>query len=292
MATIKTVENAMRGDKGTQQPQEFFNNTSSIEATETDVKYHVFRLVKKKKGRVYLDAVGEGVNPNTKRRERIWLINGADTIWQSELLKVYKDTELKQNRQLSPVFENGVLRVPSWDTLRLEYLRHNLKNVKGLRTGNGKFDYYEYDAAAEQATRHKKQLLKIEMVVKAKEMPIEKAKKLASFLGISFVDELGMPKGDEGIRTELMIKADNFPELFEKYIDSEEVDIQYLVKRAIIDTKIDLTGQNGNAVWSGGKGFICKIPVGRKPFEYLTELAMTNSDEGKKFKEELQTFAK
>lgn len=292
MATIKTVENAMRGDKGTQQPQEFFNNTSSVEVTETDVRYHVFRLVKKKKGRVYLDAVGEGVNPNTKRRERIWLINGADTIWQSELLKVYKDTELKQNRQLSPVFENGVLRVPSWDTLRLEYLRHNLKNVKGLRTGNGKFDYYEYDAAAEQATRHKKQLLKIEMVVKAKEMPIEKAKKLASFLGISFVDELGMPKGDEGIRTELMIKADNFPELFEKYIDSEEVDIQYLVKRAIIDTKIDLTGQNGNAVWSGGKGFICKIPVGRKPFEYLTELAMTNSDEGKKFKEELQTFAK
>lgn len=292
MATIKTVENAMRGDKGTPQPQEFFNNTSSVEVTETDVRYHVFRLVKKKKGRVYLDAVGEGVNPNTKRRERIWLINGADTIWQSELLKVYKDTELKQNRQLSPVFENGVLRVPSWDTLRLEYLRHNLKNVKGLRTGNGKFDYYEYDAAAEQATRHKKQLLKIEMVVKAKEMPIEKAKKLASFLGISFVDELGMPKGDEGIRTELMIKADNFPELFEKYIDSEEVDIQYLVKRAIIDTKIDLTGQNGNAVWSGGKGFICKIPVGRKPFEYLTELAMTNSDEGKKFKEELQTFAK
>ena len=72
----------------------------------------------------------------------------------------------------------------------------------------------------------------------------------------------------------------------------EVVDIQYLVKQAIIEAKIDLTGQAGNALWAGGKGFICKIPVGRKPYEYLTELAMTNSDEGKSFKEQLQTLVK
>jgi hypothetical protein len=293
MSTLKQVESAMRGDKGNPQTEQFFNNTSSIDVSpQTEVKYHVFRLVKKKKGRIYIDSIGEGVNPNTKRRERIWLINGADTIWQSELLKIYNEKDLRQNRQLSPTFENGILRVPSWDTLRVEFLRNNIKNVGSLRSGNGKFDYYEYDAAAEQAMRHKKQLLKIDMVIKAKEMPVEKMKKLASFLGISFVDELGMPKGDDGVRTELMMKADSFPEQFEKYIDSDEVDVQYMVKKAIIEAKIDLTGQNGNALWAGGKGFICKIPVGRKPYEYLTELAMTNSDEGKKFKEELQTFAK
>jgi hypothetical protein len=115
-------------------------------------------------------------------------------------------------------------------------------------------------------------------------------KKLASFFNISFVDEIGMPKTDEGVRSELMLRADNNPEVFEKYIDSQEVEISYLIKRAILDAKIDLTGQHGNAIWANGKGFIAKIPAGRKPYEYLTELAMTNSDEGRKFKEQLQTL--
>lgn len=128
------------------------------------------------------------------------------------------------------------------------------------------------------------------MVVKAKEMPIEKVKKLASFLGISFIDELGMAKGDEGVRTELMLRADNDPENFAKYFDSPEVDTAYMVKKAILDAKIDLHAQAGNAIWANGKGLIGKIPAGRKPYEYLTELAMTNSDEGRRFKEQLQTF--
>lgn len=292
MATIKTVETAMRGETTNASSDKFFNNTAVAEPVKGQQAYVIFRLVKKKKGRIHIDSIGEGINPNTKKRERIWLINGADTIWQSELLKNYSEKDLRGNRQLSPTFEDGVLRVPTWDNLRLEYLRANLKNVGKLRSGNGKFDYFEYDPAAEQADRLKRQMLKIDMVIKAKEMPAEKMKKLASFLGISFVDELGMPKGDEGVRAELMLKADNFPEEFAKYIDSEEVEIQYAVKRAIIEAKIDLTGQQGNALWAGGKGFICKIPAARKPYEYLTELAMTNSDEGKKFKEELLTFVK
>ena len=294
MATIKHVEDSMRGTKQQDKPQSFFNNTASVEATpNTGVKYHIFRLVKKKKGRTHLHGVDDfAKNPTTGKRERIYLLRGAHSIWQSELGEVLKDREYLSTQRRSLIFENGVLRVPEWDERALEYARAHSANVGTLRTGNGKFDFYEYDAGAEQAMRHKKQLLKIDMVIKAKEMPVEKMRKLASFLGISFVDELGMPKGDDGVRTELMMKADNFPEQFEKYIDSEEVDVQYMVKKAIIEAKIDLTGQQGNALWAGGKGFIAKIPVGRKPFEYLTELAMTNSDDGKRFKEELQTFAK
>jgi hypothetical protein len=120
-------------------------------------------------------------------------------------------------------------------------------------------------------------------------MEVGKMRKLASFLGVIFYDDLGQPKTDEGIRTELMIKADNDPVGFSKYLDSKEVDIAYMVKRAILDAKIDLTGQSGNAIWANGKGFIAKIPSTRKPYEYLTELAMTNSDEGKAFLEQLQT---
>jgi hypothetical protein len=292
MADLKTVQASMNGDKVPAKKEDFFGISDGLQPTAVaKQEYVIFRLVKKKKGRTHVDGVCDNVmNPVKKRRERIYLLQGADSIWQSDLVELLKDKEYVRSNRRSLLFENGVCRIPVWDERALEYARANLKNVGSLRSGNGKFDYYEYDANAEQAERHKKQVLKIDMVIKAKEMPVEKMKKLASFLGISFIDELGMPKGDEGVRTELMIKADNNPELFSKYIDSQEVDIQYMVKKAIIDAKIDLTGQSGNALWANGKGFICKIPAGRKSYEYLTELAMTNSDEGRNFKEQLQTF--
>jgi len=293
MATLETVQTAMSGNKKGAAPEPFFNGTESVDSSSNTEKYHIFRLVKKKKGRTYIDGVCNfAMNPKTGKRERIYLLEGAPSIWQSDLGDLLKDKEYISKNRRSLVFENSTLRIPSWNDRMLEYARANTNNVGKKRGGNGKYDYYEYDAAVEQAERFKKQVLKIDMVVKAKEMPAEKMKKLASFLGISFIDELGMPKGDEGVRTELMVKADNYPELFAKYIDSEEVDVQYMVKKAIIDAKIDLTGQSGNALWSGGKGFICKIPVGRKAHEYLTELAMTNSDEGRNFKEQLITFGK
>lgn len=293
MATLNTVETAMSGGK-TKKEEPFFNSGAAIEGGSADEhRYIIFRLVKKKKGRTYVDGCCDNVlNPKTNRRERIWLLNGADSIWQSDLKELLKDKDYLRSNRRSLTFENGVCRIPTWDERAVEFARATTKNVGKVRNANGKFDFYEYDAEVEQVERLKKQMLKIDMVVKAKEMPLDKMKKLASFLGISFIDELGMPKGDDGVRAELMIKADNHPELFSKYIDSEEVDVQYMVKKAIIDTKIDLTGQSGNALWAGGKGFICKIPVGRKPFEYLTELAMTNSDEGRNFKEQLVTFGK
>ena len=294
MATLNTVQSSMGGEPKTE-TKEFFNKSESVAAAPvaSEHKYHIFRLVKKKKGRTYVDGICDNAeNPQTKRRERIYLINGSHSIWQSELGELLKDKEYIQRNRRSLIFENGVCRIPSWDDRALEYARACTKKVGKLRSGNGKFDYYEYDAAAEQSARLEKQMLKINMVIKAKEMPKDKMEQLASFLGISFIDELGMPKGEEGVRAELMVKADNHPELFSKYVDSEEVRVQYLVKRAIIDAKIDLTGQSGNALWAGGKGFICKIPAGRKPYEYLTELAMTNSDEGRAFKENLVEFTK
>lgn len=256
-----------------------------------DVRNILFKLVKKKRGRTHLDNCCDNVmNPETKRPERIWLLNGAHSIWDSDLEHILKDKSRyeRSRRGRDIIFVDGVLRVRNTDLLMLEFLRANTNNVGKSKVGSGPYSFFEYDPEQEQKERHAKQLLKIEMVIKAKEMPIDKAKKLASFLGITFVDEIGMPKSDEGIRTELMLKADTHPADFQKYIDSKEVEVSYMVKRAIIDAKIDLTGQSGNAIWSQGKGFICKIPSTRKPYEYLTELAMTNSDEGRKFKEQLE----
>ena len=131
-------------------------------------------------------------------------------------------------------------------------------------------------------------MIKIEMILKARDMPIDKAKKLAAYLGVSFVDELGMPKTDEGIRTELAMKADSDPATFQKYIDSKEVEVQWMVRRALIENKIDTGGASGQITWANGKGFIARIPSSRKPLEYLTELALTNSEDGRNFLEQLK----
>lgn len=268
--------------------------TDILPEEKTVAVYNVlFKLLKKKKGRVYLDNCCDNV-PNQKNKnipERIWLLNGAHSIWDSELENILKDKSRyeRSRRGRDIIFVDGVCMVRSTDVLGLEFMRKNTNNVGKRRQGaGGKFDYYEYDPQEEQKERHAKQLLKIGIVLQIKDMPIDKVKKLASFLGVVFVDELGQQKSDEGIRTELMIKADTDPGTVQKHIDSREVEIAYLVKRAIIDAKIDLQGGNGNAIWSGGKGFIAKIPTTRKPYEYLTELAMTNSDEGRAFKEQLE----
>ena len=294
MATLKDVQESQGRVKGGKSEQ-FVTPDYSVLAPETaegTKQYVIFRLVKKKKGRIHIDGRCDNVlNPTTKKRERIHLIQGADSIWQSDLLDLLKDKDYLRNNYRMITFENGVYRCRIDDERALEFLRANNKNVGKNRYGNGKWDYYEYDAAEEQKERLKKQMLKIEMVIKAKELSEDKMMKLAAFLGIPFIDELGMPKGPEGIRSELMLRADNDPENFSKYLDSPEVEIAYMVRRAILDAKIDLQSQHGNAIWAGGKGLICKIPADRKPYQYLTELAMTNSEDGRRFKEQLQTFA-
>lgn len=271
------------------------NFQSSLIEPVTPAKqgYVIFRLVKKKQRRLRIDGICDNAyNEKTKETERAYLIRGTKSIWQSDLTDLIKDIDkpnsyINKNR-ISLLFEDGVCRVPITDKNMLEYARVNTHNVGKNRTQAGKFDYYEYDAQEEQKLRYEKQMHRIKMITKANEMAEDKMKKLAAFMGVSFMDELGMPKGMDGVRAELMIKADTQPEQFEKYLDSKEVEISWLVRRAILDAKIDLQAQAGNALWAGGKGFIGKVPSNRKAYEYLTELAMTNSEDGRRFKEQLE----
>lgn len=299
MATLKDVgaaqAEAAEKNQSSLQEEIFVPNYSTGKPDESVVaqQFVIFKMRNKRRGRHYVDGINSAVHPKTGKRQRIYLLRGADSIWQTELTETLKDKEYVAKNRISLLFEDGVLRVPIHDERMLEFARANNNNmgVEG-RVANGKHDFYEYDPQKEQQARHEKQLKKINMVIAAKEMPVDKMKKLAMYFAIPLVDDLGMPKSDDGLRTDLMMKADSDPLNFEKYIDSPQVEISYLVKKAIIEAKIDLTGQQGNAIWAGGKGFIARIPVGRKPYEYLTELAMTNSDEGRKFKEQLQTTVK
>lgn len=301
MAKLKNVQDAMSGEQ--LYPNDIANEISQI-AMESAPKiaedYVIYKLVKtNKKGRVYIDGIDDVINPKTitkenpkGRMERIWLLSGANSIWANDLVEVLKDKDYVRQNRKSLQFEGGVLRVPKWDTLTLDFI-HNCRHLidnPNRRTGS-KMEFFEYNPAKQQEAALRKEMLEIEMAIEASKMDIIKARKLASFFGIVFFDDLGEPKSDDGIRKDLMLFAKRQPVKFKQNLESKEVEIAFLIKKAITGSHIDLGSGNGMVSWATG-GQIARIPISQKPHEYLLTLAMTNSEEGKAFLEQLQRVIK
>lgn len=259
------------------------------EAPKVEQQFVLFKLVNtKRKGRVYIDGIDDVINPKTKKQERIYLLSGANSIWSSELVELLKDKDYVRNNRKSLQFEGGIMRVPVWDENALEFIKHcrHLISNPSRRQGSTT-EFFEYDPIKQQKAALDREMLELDMATEAKVMPMEKAKKLSVFFGINLQDEYGIPKTDDGIRRELMLFAKKNPVLFQKNLDSKEVEVLFLIRKAVTEAKIDLGGSNGNVSWATGRA-ICKVPMSRKPLEYLLELAMTNSDEGRNFLDELQ----
>lgn len=290
MAKIKDIEMSQAGH--VEIPTTIVDNSFAFEQpVANETKYTIYKLVNtSRKGRVYIDGIDDDIlNPKTGKRERVWLLAGASSIWSTDLVEQLKDKSWLRNNRRSLEFEGGILRVPDWDERALEFIkvcRHFIDNPH-RRTGS-RMEFFEYNPQKQQQALLKKEMLELDMAIAVKEMAIEKVRKLASFMGVIFYDDLGEPKTDDGIRRELMLVAKRAPENFQKHLESREVEISYLVKKAITSNKIDLGSGTGNAIWARNGGLIGKIPLSRKPHEYLTELAMTNSEEGRTFLEQLQ----
>ena len=254
---------------------------------EDKQEYVIFKLVDtKKRGRVHIHNVDDVINPVTGKLERARVLIGVDSIW----LKDQKDiTEeyAKQNRPYM-TFEDRYMRVPAYRENVVEFLRiasHNVGNPK--RRPGSKTDYFEWNPAKQEEEALKRELMEVEVMQTAMEMPFEKLKRHAHFLGVSFVDEMGEPRTESGIRTHYIMAAKRNPTRFKDTLGSKEVEVSWMVKRAVIDSKIDLGRMPGEAHFAAG-GLICKIPAARKAVEYLIELALTNSEEGRTFLKQLQ----
>lgn len=255
-----------------------------------EVKYHIFKLVNNtRKGGVHVPGIDDVINPATGKMERVRLLSGVDTIW----LKEQKDVtpEYARNNQRSLTFLRGtkILRIPEWDHTALEYARITKHNIgaPSNRTGSH-FEFYEYNPAREQEEMLKREELEIEMAIIAKGMDAEKMRKHAAFLGLRLVDDLGMPKTDDGIRREYIVYAKRQPEYFQRTVESKEVEYSWLIKRAIIDAKIEIGREPGRVYWANGGGLIGSYAKSENPEKYLLDLALTNSEEGRIFKERLQ----
>jgi hypothetical protein len=294
--TLQDLQFSMNGEptlSETPSPEPYYAPTVSghIPAQPTE-EWVIFKLVNtKKKGRIYIDGIDDVINPETKKLERIILLTGAPSIWAKDLVELLKDKDYVRRNRRSLMFEGGVLRVPAWDTQMLEWIRHCRHCIDNpSRRSGSKYEFFEYNPERIARAQMEREMLELDMAIAARELKIEQARKIAAFLNISFTDELGRPKVDDAIRRDLMLRAKKDPVGFKKLLNSREVEVGFLVQSAILDAKIDLANREGAALWAGTGGFIARIPRGRSPKEHLTELALSHTEEGKAFLEQLQSF--
>lgn len=265
-----------------------------------DKDWYLFKLVdNNKQGGVYIPNIDDVVNPETITKdnprgkvERMRLLSGVSSVWikdQKDLTKEY----VQQNGR-SVAFPRGhkILRIAAHDETMLQYCRLSNSNIGNPnRVATSRFEFFEYDFAAAEQEAFERESFELEMALLAKQEKVEAMKKHASFLGVRLINEIGEPKSNDGIRREYVMYAKRNPVYFKQTMNTPQIEVSWLVRKAISDSLIEIGREPGKIFWANGGGMICVIPQASNPQEYLTELAMTNSDDGTKFKEQLKQVA-
>lgn len=263
-------------------------------------EWYLFKLVdNNRSGGVYIPNIDDVVNPETITKEnpkgkveRARILSGVNSIWvkdQKDLTPEY----IRQNGR-SIEFPRGhkMLRIAAHDETMLYYARVCNSNVGNPnRVRSSRFEFYEYDFAAAETEAFERENFELEMALIAKQEKVEQMKKHAAFLGIRMTNDIGEKKTDDGIRREYVMAAKRNPDHFQKTRNTPQIEISWLVRKAISETLIDIGREPQKIFWSNGGGMIGVYPQGETPQDYLTNLAMTNSEEGIRFKEQLKQAA-
>jgi len=263
--------------------------TAATPQTQTNFKVYKLSDVSKN-GDFHMEGIDDVWNPEKKRMERIRLLRGFPSIYLEDQKTLTEDF-IKANRR-SLLFQRRVLRIPAYDTAAIEFLEKcnsNLDNPN--RKGFKRNTFYEWNPLRQAEIDRQKRMVRIEAIKLAGSASEEEMRKHANYLNISFVDEMSFPKSVDALRNDYEMYAEMQPNKFIKSFGSKEVDVAYVVKKAIIDSKIDLTSKPGTAYWSNDGGFICKIPPERTPHEYLVDFALFQQDESKAFLEQLKKLS-
>lgn len=294
MAKLSDVQFSLRGEQKNTEALSLGEQEIVTELRqERGIKYHIFKLLANtRKGGVHVPGIDDVINPATGKMERIRLLSGVDTIWVKEQKDITPEYVRNNMRSLSFVRGTKILRIPEWDTTALEFARITRHNVGSSSNKTGShFEFYEYDPAREQEEMFRRESMELEMAILAKEMPAEKMRKHAAFLGIRLIDDLGLPKTDDGLRREYMVYAKRNPDYFQKTKDSKEIDIMWMIKRGILDSKIEIGREPGKIYWSNGGGLIGVMSKQDTPEKYLLNLALTNTQEGEAFRDQLKKIS-
>lgn len=296
MASLKDVAFSLNGEQPQSEVEKLnhiagmvkYDKKNPTAVEEKD--WYLFKLKDNtKQGGVYIPNIDDVVNPTTGDVERIRLLAGVKSIWlkdQKELTESY----IRQNR-IDLHFARGqkMMRVAKHNKSVLEFLRLCNSNLGNPNRLNGtKNEFFEYDSAAAERDSFAREEFELEMAIAAKQAKPEEMRKHASFLGIRMINDTGERKSDDGVRREYVIYAKRNPHYFKQTMGTEQLEVSWLVKKAISETLIDIGREPGKIFWSSGGGMICVLPQSSNAQDYLTELAMTNSSEGKDFKSKLQ----
>ena len=296
MATIKDVQFSQQGEAQVAAAKRKGKDISGLvtfdptNPPKKNNEWVVFKLVTNtNKGGVYLPHIDDVINPNTGTVERIRLLTGVNSIWLKDQKDVTKEYAERNAREIA--FPRGVKirRVKSVDKVMIDFLRICNANVGNIsRIAGSRFEIYEYDFAAAEKDAFAREDFELEMALAAKIEPLASMKKHAAFLGVQLITEFGEPKSEDGIRQEYVRYAKNNPDYFKNTLKSEQVEIAWLVRKAISESLIEIGREPGRIFWANGGGMIGAYPQGDNPRDYLTNLAMTNNEEGRAFKEQLK----
>ena len=293
-ATLTNVQQSMNGSEGgslnLEPLPELVSSDDTVfenEKPNPQKEFYIYRMKGGRRGPVSIDGIEDVIDPATGKTRRARLLTGVSTIWMDEQVNLDKDYVNRNRRSL--VFHNRILKVSAHDETALLFLDLHNGNVdvkKKIRYCRFQFEKHDPLKAAQQAEQQA--MAEFDAMQKALTCDYEIAKKHASFLGVRFTDEFGELKPEKMIRYEYAQKAKANPEFFHKTFDSEQVEVSYMVRRAVSQSKIMV---NGDKIYWGTGGFICSVPPAVNPTKHLIDFALTRTKEANDFLSQLKQYS-
>jgi hypothetical protein len=264
------------------------------------VKNIIFKLINSGRGDVYLPLYKQNVvrkrgEDGSPIYDTLRVLKGVYTIWESEQKDVKMDAKTLSKSRRSVKFQfmgkDNIAMIPSDDIHVLEAMRTISDNieVEGHNKAS-RFAFYEINPAKQAEIEAQKRAQRRKAVRQAEEQTLDKIKKHAAYLRIRVLDDYGYPKVEKALRNEYEDYAEQNADRFLASLGSPEVEVAFLISKALSDAKIDISTHKGSAYWAAG-GFICRVPSNQNAAEYLVEFAMNSiNEDSKAFKEQLEAI--
>lgn len=226
---------------------------------------------------------------DTKSERNIRYLEGVSTIFEDEQDKL-SDSKKKQRPEVKFVW--GRLRVPAAKTALVDFLiKSNMNKSNPHRLPEQQRAIYSLiDNEAIEKANYKKFESEMNATELAKSAPYDIMLPHAKYLGINIKDKEGNFVTEMSLRPLYYNVANKMADLFLKTYNNPTVLSKFIVDRAVEKNLVNLTHMKGQAVWTETKTFICQIPDGKKPAEFLAEFCLT--EKGRDFYVELKSMVK